>query len=293
MYLSELNPYLRRAIHYSLSANWHIPVRALLDYEILYMESGKSTLIYNGMTYSPHAGDVLLMLPGISHETFGGEKPCLLPHIHFDVCCDNYSDSRYICFLDVPQMSTLERKMIAPNFFADYPPKPILTISDMPRFLKLFYAVIDTDTPVYTPNKKAWMTELLGMVIDDNFPGVLTQYTAEGPSVAHSIRNFLDANYAAEVTLEDLEERFFYNRFYLEAQFRKQYHMPIMTYRNQKRMEVGADLLHQNSVSRVAYKVGYASVFSFCRAFKKHFGMTPTRYVQTNFERTSPQHPQR
>lgn len=280
MILAELNPHLRRAIRYTLEKNWHIPSRVLFDYELIYINRGSCTLRYDGNYYILNNGDAVLICPGVCHEFWGGHQNCEHPHLHFDLCCDNYSDSRYISFLDLPEMSALEKKMIAKNYFAGIAETPLIRFRDSERFKTLFYQIIDTDTGAFTPIKKAWLTEILVMLIEDNYPTLLTEAPAEGPSIAHSIRHYIDAHYSSNFTLEYLEKRYFYNQFYLEEQFRKQYGMPIMAYRRKKRMELGADLLRHNSVSRTAAKVGYASVFSFCRSFKQYFGVPPTEYIK-------------
>lgn len=283
MKLSELNPFLRRGAIHTLEPNWVIPPRVLFDYMFFYTERGTCTLLFNGQSYVLKAGCAVLIPPGVSHSFVGGPRPSIRPHIHFDVCWDNYSDSRYISFLDLPEMSAIERRMIAPNFFAAYPLQPFVTFNDPQRMKELLYGFTAEDPPDYTPEKKARLTELIGMIIEDNYPDLLTPTVSEGATVAHSIRNFLDASYASDITLRDLEAQFYYDKFYLESQFRRQYHMPIMTYRKKKRLEIGADLLRHNSVSRVAEKVGYSSVFVFCRAFKEYFHLTPTEYVQLHY----------
>lgn len=283
MELAELNPFLRRGNIHTLEPRWVVAPRVLFDYMLLYVERGESTLIYEGAVYPLKPGDTILIPPGVSHGFIGGLQPSIRPHIHFDICWDNYSDSRYISFLPLQEMSPLEQRMIAPNIFSTYPPQPFVRFSDRKKMLGLLYSLIGEDPVIYTPQKKARLTELLGLLIEDNYPDLLVPTVAEGASVAHSIRNFLDASYASDITLKDLEARFFYDKYYLEAQFRRQYNMPIMAYRKKKRMEIGADLLRHNSVSRVADKVGYGSVFAFCKAFRQYYHMTPTEYVQQKY----------
>ena len=286
---NELNPFLRRGAVHTLEPHWVTPLRVLFDYMLLYVERGSSTLIFNKESYSLNAGDTILIPPGISFSIRGSGMASIFPHIHFDICWDNYSDSRYISFLDLSQMSTLERRMIAPNVFAAYPMQPFLTFKNPGRMKELLYGFTAEDPPTFTAEKKARLTELIGTVIEDNFPDLLEPTVPEGASIAHAIRNFLDAYFSSNITLKDLEAQFYYDKFYLESQFRRQYGMPIMSYRKKKRMEIGADLLRHNSVSRVADKVGYGSVFAFCKAFKQYHGMTPTEYVQTKYRSSGEQ----
>lgn len=51
-------------------------------------------------------------------------------------------------------------------------------------------------------------------------------------------------------------------------------------YLNKLRMEKGAEMLmaQDMSVTDISYSLGYPDLFSFSRAFCRHFGIAPTHY---------------
>ena len=51
-----------------------------------------------------------------------GEDFFLRSHIHFDMFCDKYTESRYICYKQLSEMTEYETQMIHENIFADTPP---------------------------------------------------------------------------------------------------------------------------------------------------------------------------
>ena len=43
-------------------------------------------------------------------------------------------------------------------------------------------------------------------------------------------------------------------------------------------MDIAKELLDTKSVTDTAKEIGYGSIYSFSRAFKTHFGMSPSEY---------------
>ena len=73
-----------------------------------------------------------------------------------------------------------------------------------------------------------------------------------------------------------LEKQYSYSKYYLERQFKKAYGISLIAYRNEKRMQHARKLLELESVSDVAEELGFRSIYSFSRAFKKQFGICPS-----------------
>ena len=59
---------------------------------------------------------------------------------------------------------------------------------------------------------------------------------------------------------------------------------PLGSYIIRCRIEAGSTLLKYSSqnIEEIAYKIGYDSPASFTKAFKKHFGVSPTEFRSTN-----------
>ncbi|HEX2951574.1 MAG TPA: helix-turn-helix transcriptional regulator [Armatimonadota bacterium] len=67
---------------------------------------------------------------------------------------------------------------------------------------------------------------------------------------------------------------------YFRKLFREQYGLSPKQYLQQIRMEKAEELLQSNlfSVTVIAEKTGFSSVYHFCRAFKNYTGFTPLEY---------------
>ena len=54
--------------------------------------------------------------------------------------------------------------------------------------------------------------------------------------------------------------------------------MGIIAYKNERRLGAARLLLKEESVTEVARRLGYSSIYVFSRAFKNRFGVSPSEY---------------
>ena len=97
-------------------------------------------------------------------------------------------------------------------------------------------------------------------------------------NVALQIKDYIDAGQGINSSLDDFEKQFSYSKFYLEREFKKLHGISLIAYRNNKKMELAAKLLKNENVTTVVEKLHFSSIYAFSRAFKKHFGLSPTEY---------------
>lgn len=270
MHASLINPYIRVAMRSELSAGHHICRRVIYDYELIYLERGKFTLFYNDVPFLCQEGDLIFIRPGIPHSFQVDRGEISQPHIHFDLTYRPQSEEIPVSFKDSESMTEMEKSRIHKDPF---PPSdsPFLRIGSKEEFLALFYRIIAKDTAPLI--KKALMIQLISMIINDHFPDMLEEQ--ECTPVEIQIRDYLESGNGDTVSLDDLAKRFFHSKFYLEKKFKRAFGVSIIEYRNRQRMARADSLLEHHSVSRVAEALGYQSIYSFSRAYKQHFGISP------------------
>ncbi len=274
MNLHELNPYVRLAQRSTLSPHHHLLPRVIYDFELIYVESGSTSLSYGEETYLCKSGDVLFLRPNVLHEFCGTGVPFVQPHIHFDAVWDSDSASIPISFKARSQMSPRELAWIRRDVFSGLSPSPILKIPSTERFLKYFFRVVDAPlTPIGLLQRKAAMIDLLSLlpnVWEENAPSPLL-------SVEERIRDFIDNGQGMAMSLSDFEQQFCYDRFHLERRFRAAYGTGLIAYRNRRRMELALESLQVCSATEVARSLGFSSIYSFSRAFREHHGFPPSQ----------------
>ena len=275
MKLAEINPYIRRAMRSTLLPPWQFDQRIILDYEIIYIESGSFQLTYNHRAYTCKAGDVVLFCPNVPHA-LSSDQTVEQPHIHFDIQYDANSERTFICFRDLTELSAQERCLIRENIFPQLSHTPLLKLHDKAAFLELFYKVIDAPDH-QSLSCKAHLLALLETLIANNVPGALEQAPQPG-SITSQIKEFLDANYCRNISLTALEKQFSYSKFYIEKCFKKETGLSVIQYRNQKRMVAAPELLKSHSVAETGQILGYSSIYAFSRAFTAFYGESPSKY---------------
>jgi len=281
MDLQKINPYIRRAIPSVLATGAIIHRRVLFDYELIYVESGEMTLTCDEVEYPCRAGQFLLIRPGVPHSFGEIHAPLSQPHIHFDMVFSSSRSARTpISFRDRSDFTAEERELVQEDLFASYPTVPYITFRNEEAARRLFYDVVmGAKLPPLV--RKAHMLALLDLLIADNFPAVCTE-AARGYDVAQQVKEYLDAGQGSTASLDELAGQFNYSKYHLERQFTRAFGESVIAYRNRVRMDAARRLLAEQSVTAVAERLGYTSVYVFSRAFAQRFGYPPSKEKRKN-----------
>lgn len=94
------------------------------------------------------------------------------------------------------------------------------------------------------------------------------------------VKQYIDHNYAHELSLDELAERYCFSKQYLNTNFKRKYGFNIHEYHLKTRMEKAAELLAETDldIKEIAGTVGYSDSGYFGRIFKKVFSETPIAY---------------
>ena len=92
-------------------------------------------------------------------------------------------------------------------------------------------------------------------------------------------QDYLRANYADDISLEQLAQVVYLSPFHLSRLFREQLGLPPHTYLNQIRVNRAKSLLNTGlSPTEVAHAVGFADQSHLTKAFKRVVGVPPGQY---------------
>lgn len=91
--------------------------------------------------------------------------------------------------------------------------------------------------------------------------------------------SFISANYMKNISTAEIAAEFSTSRTYLSRIFKERLGISMQQYIIQKRLHASKKLLKQGcSVYQTSQLVGYSDQFIFSKAFKKHFGFSPSEY---------------
>lgn len=100
------------------------------------------------------------------------------------------------------------------------------------------------------------------------------------------IKQYLDSNYADNISLDTLAAMAHMNKYYLVHAFTKYAGLSPISYLNAKRLETSKKLLTSTdfSISQIAASVGFSSPSYFSQVFRKEMNMTPNEYRKKKIE---------
>ena len=162
-------------------------------------------------------------------------------------------------------------------------------------------AGLTADHPVYTPVSCADKIEELAVDILENYTrqyycvGTLYKicdYMIENssrkeereinPSLLYvkNVISYIQLKYSEPVKIDKIAYSLGLNRSYLTRLFKDATGYSLQEYLLTYRMKMAVKLLADNSMSvaQVAANVGYTDTFTFSKAFKRHFGKSPSDY---------------
>lgn len=91
--------------------------------------------------------------------------------------------------------------------------------------------------------------------------------------------NFINVNFMKDISVSEIASEFNVNRNYLSRIFKERLGISMQQYLIQKRLHASKRLLKQGlSIYQTSQLVGYSDQFVFSKAFKKHFGYSPSAY---------------
>jgi AraC-like DNA-binding protein len=105
------------------------------------------------------------------------------------------------------------------------------------------------------------------------------------PAIVEEALAFMQQNLHRQLQVKDLCEYLEVNEIRLRRLFVRHIQIPPITYFLKQKLTWSANMLCTTSFSikEIAYEVGYDDPFYFSNQFKKHFGMSPKQYRESNY----------
>ena len=100
-------------------------------------------------------------------------------------------------------------------------------------------------------------------------------------------KDFIEKNYAEEITIDSLCTEFKINKSYFCNIFKSETGQTFINFLNNYRIEKSKDLLKDLDLSLldIAHKVGFSNQSYYCTVFKKFTGLTPLKYREDNYKK--------
>ncbi|WP_158560550.1 helix-turn-helix domain-containing protein [Paenibacillus contaminans] len=244
-------------------------------YEITYFTSGRGHYSSDYSQYPVKAGDIYLSLPGDIHNGHADDSdPFRYYYIGF-----GFDDSHggYSRFAHIQRMLDQVKFPVAADKCGLETP-----------FLGIFNELINlkehSDELI-----KTYVHQIIFFVYRSFFDSWEKQYSRQtgadaNQDVVYEIIHRIDSNLenGAIFKLSQLGEALGYSYSHLSHLFSQKTGLTIKQYFNRKRFEKAVEWLKAPdcSVTEISDKLGYQSIHTFSKAFRKSFGLSPTDYRQ-------------
>lgn len=118
-----------------------------------------------------------------------------------------------------------------------------------------------------------------------NFVAVQRKNNSE--DLINKITNFISDNYNKDITLENVADRFNMSYSYLSRYFKQHTGVNYIDYLYQLRFEKAKEMLKESKhkINIIAETIGFNSIESFFRMFKKYEGITPGKFRDNNLQK--------
>ncbi|MBK8723640.1 MAG: helix-turn-helix transcriptional regulator [Saprospiraceae bacterium] len=93
-------------------------------------------------------------------------------------------------------------------------------------------------------------------------------------------KKYIDENFQRDIEIINVANEAHISQYHFFRLFRNVYNISPLQYIKQKKMEKAKGLIHKMPINQIANEVGYNDIFSFSKAYKKHFGYAPSETLK-------------
>lgn len=227
--------------------------------ELTYCFSGEQKIKIGDSIYTLKGGDAAVIFPNVVHE-------------YIKVEGDTSERTECISVISSTDFYT----GILPEIMTMRPQSPVIKSRNIAGNAKLAFEKILT---VKTEAELVgWTMIALSSVMEK--AELIPVKETDDFKLAPSLVSYIDGNFTKPLTIKFLAKEFGYSASYIAHIFYDQLKIPFRTYLGNVRSEYAAMLIASTgkSLTEIAYECGYENLNTFCRCFKRCYGITPSEY---------------
>jgi AraC-like DNA-binding protein/quercetin dioxygenase-like cupin family protein len=234
-------------------------------FEISAILSGKGTVWTNNVAVPVSQGDIFISFPYDTHSLSSDEQEGM----NYSFCAFFLKDAELL--FEMEKLSLIYAK-------------PTDRIIRSERVNALLAAAI-AETGKERLLQKKYLESLFAQMIIQ----IVRAFNRQSPpAVAPSKReelcfqvmDYINTHIYTIDSLEEIAKQFSYDYTYISKIFTKTTSQSISEYYRFQRLEVARALIHEDrlKISEIAERLRYSSIYSFSKAFKKQYGVSPREY---------------
>ena len=236
------------------------------QYELTCILQGEGTAYYNETPHPVKAGDVFVSFPYEYHKI--EVKPGTVIHQSFVTFSVN--GGKYI-----DQLNHLWLDNIAPE-------KRTFCDAHVPELIETVIEELQNGA-LYENEMLSAVTEELAIRILRGMAGFEVQTLPVNPTpndLCRHIKHYISTHLFTMKSLSEVAVAVSYNYSYLSTCFKRTTGQTMTEYYIYKRMQAAKELIHEqkSSLTEIARILGFSGIYSFSKAFRDYYGMSPRAY---------------
>lgn len=252
LYLQETGSLNALSPHTSSRAN-------LASFLFFMVTSGEGQLVYGGVEYELEEGDLVFI-------------DCTVPYSH---STGKNLWSLSWCHFNGPEMIGIYEKYKSRGGKAVF--RSAKNMGEYKNLLENLLFAARSSSYIRDMEINLILSSFLVLLMEDSWNPVNIS-NKQGQVV--NIREYIDAHYSTDITLESLSDQFFINKTYLSEVFKEQYGVNLKDYLTSVRITEAKKLLRftDKTTEEIAENIGINGAAYFSRLFKRVEGVSPKEY---------------
>lgn len=237
--------------------------------ELFYVVSGNGSFLAEGTKFPVRQNDMVIINPHVQH-TEKSLRTTPLEYIVLGIEGLSFSFESMASTQDGIAMNTALGSVYKYN----------MQHSNVYAYLNIMLEEISHKEENYEAVCQNLLEVLLTCMLRNNQLSIVPDNQTILSRECMQLKNYLDANYSENITLDMLAEITHMNKYYMAHAFTKYIGISPINYLLEKRIQEGKSLLESTSysISQIAGMLGFSSQSYFSQAFKKAAGKTPVEY---------------
>lgn len=241
---------------------------ARTNYVIHVIRRGSGTLVWNKKRYEARAGQMFILFPG--ETTF----------YHADE-----TDPWDYCWIGF--RGAAAEKIVKEIGFT--PDQPVLAFRNVDAFSAIIMEMLQLRKRQLPDvlRRQACLYELMAMLIENAELCGIRRDDADDPELSYSgyALRYIQRNFADRILVADIAAHIGISRGYLTRLIKEATGMSPQEYLISLRMDHASRQLRHSPdpIRDVAQACGYSDSLAFSKAFKQHFGMSPSEYHRMHY----------
>lgn len=233
----------------------------LHSYLFFIVKSGQGTLIYENKEYALTKGDCVFIDCNTSYSHTPSDKLWTLSWVHF------YGSN----------MPGIYQK------YLDRGGRPCFKSKNLEEYLLLLnqiYDIASSDDYIRDMRIYEKLSSLLTYLMEDSWRNAPETKHPAGKRNLQDVKKYIDSHFNEKISLDELADKFFINKFYLTRIFKEQFDVSISRYIMLQRITYAKRQLRftDHSMEEIALACGLNDANYFSRVFHKIEGMSPGEY---------------